>query len=99
MIKLIKNLLKVMTEKQKKKLIILQILVVTSAIFELFGVLAIGPFMALVGNIDLIENHKLINSIYLYSGMGSPVDFLAATGFLVLGVMLLAAITSIVTIW
>lgn len=99
MTKLIKNLLKVMTKKQKKELIILQILVVTSAIFEVCGVLAIGPFMALVGNIGLIETHELINPIYVYSGISNPVDFLAATGFLVLGLMFLAAITSIFTIW
>jgi ABC-type multidrug transport system fused ATPase/permease subunit len=97
--KLIRNLLLVMTPEQRKKLFVLQILVVVSAVCEVVSVLSIGPFMAMVGNAELVDNNALLNFLFLKSGADNPLDFLALSGFIVLGFMFLAAMTSIVTIW
>lgn len=99
MIQQMKSLLGAMTATQRKKFYILQLLVVISAIFELVGVLAIGPFIALVGNIGLIETHQVIGGVYRSSGISSPTEFLALTGVIVLVLMFAAAIASIFTIW
>lgn len=99
MIRQIKDLLQVLTAEQRIKLIWLQLLVVISAIFELAGVLAIGPFIAIVGNIDLIEASAIFGELYRYSGVSNAAEFLVVVGFFVLILLCLAAIFSIFTIW
>ena len=99
MLNLIKNLIQVMTPEQRKKLYVLQVLVIISAIFEVLSVLSIGPFMAIVGNIDLVESNLIINKLYIISGATNNIEFLFYVGLGVLVLMFSAAITSIVTIW
>ena len=84
---------------QRKRFYILQIFVVISAIFEVISVLSIGPFMALVGNMELIYKNEVINYVYTVSGFQTPEHFLILSGSLVLLCMFFAALTSIVTIW
>ncbi len=99
MLNLIRDLLGVMTTEQKRKLFFLQAMVVFSAIFEVVSVLSIGPFMAIVGNVDLIQSNQVVNYLYILSGAGSSVEFMLIVGFLVLLFMFIAAIASIITIW
>ena len=99
MLNLIKNLIQVLTPEQRKKLYVLQVLVIISAIFEVLSVLSIGPFMAIVGNIDLVESNLIINKLYIISGATNNIEFLFYVGLGVLVLMFSAAITSIVTIW
>ncbi len=99
MIKLVKQLLGVMNAEQRKKLYLLQVMVVFSAIFEVISVLSIGPFMAIVGNIELIQSNNFIRQAYVFSGATSDIEFLFLVGIFVLVFMLLAAFLSIITIW
>ncbi|MEA9417314.1 ABC transporter ATP-binding protein [Aeromonas caviae] len=85
--------------EQKRKLYFLQFFVVVSAIFEVLSVLSVGPFMALVGNINLVYDNDVINYIYTVSRLDTPEDFLVLSGVLVLVSMFFAALTSILTIW
>ena len=64
MFKVVKELLKVMNKEQKNRFYLLQVFVILSAILEVIGVLSIGPFMAMVGDIQLIENHRVISELY-----------------------------------
>lgn len=98
MIQLIKDLLFIMNEKQRKKLYILQSMVIISAIFEVISVLSIGPFMAIVGNAELIKSNGYISEIYNFLGSDTSVDFMFSLGMIVLVFMLLAAVFSIITI-
>jgi ABC-type multidrug transport system fused ATPase/permease subunit len=99
MIGVIKDLLNVMTPEQRKKSYVLQVLVILTAIFEVVGVTLIGPFMALVGNMGLVESHNFVRYFYELSGLDSPLEFLFFLGVLVLTVLLMAALISILTIW
>ena len=99
MISPFKNLLQVLTPEQKKTIFVLQFLVIASAVFEVVSVLSIGPFMALVGNLELINNNGIINYVYKFSGVNKPEEFLVLAGILVLAFMFIAAVISIVTIW
>ena len=66
MFTLIQSLVTVLNKKQKSKLWLLQLLVVFSALLEVVSVLAIGPFMAIVGNPSLLETNTLLNSIFIF---------------------------------
>ncbi len=99
MIKLIKELHSMLTPSQKRRLYVLQILVVFMAIFEVVGIASIGPFMAVVGNTDLIESNANLAALYAFSGSQSPAEFLVFMGIGVLGLLILSSLVSIYTIW
>lgn len=98
MFTLIQRLVSVLNKKQKSKLWLLQLLVVFSALLEVVSVLAIGPFMAIVGNPSLLETNTLLNSIFIFFGFQGENEFLVYTGFGVLFFMLVSAFLSVITI-
>ena len=98
MICLLKKILGLLTVKQKNRYYYLQFLVVIAALSEVVSVLAIGPFMALVGNIELINNNKLVNNVYLYLEFSSEFGFLFFVGFSIFFLLCFSALVSIVTI-
>jgi ABC-type multidrug transport system fused ATPase/permease subunit len=95
----VKNLIKVLTRKQKIKLLLLQFLIIISAVLEVVTILIFGPFMALIGNTD----NKNIIPLFLINilsslGIDSNKDFIIAISFLLLIIVILSSFCSIVTI-
>ena len=88
-----------MTAGQRRTYFFLQVFVVFTALSEVMSVATIGPFIALVGDISLVEKNSLVNSLYLQSGLSTPMEFLFATGACVLFLLFFSAIISIFTIW
>ncbi len=99
MFKFIGELICIISSKQRKKLLILQALVILMAIAEVTCLAVIGPFMALVGNIDLIKSNAAIKLIYVKSGLETPTDFLFFAGIMVLISLALSAALSVFTLW
>jgi ATP-binding cassette, subfamily B, bacterial PglK len=99
MFKLIKQLFSLLTSEQKLNFYILQGLVVLMAFAELVGVASIAPFMALVGDIGILEREGILSDVYQYTGLGTPSEFLFWLGILVLLSLLLSAIISMYTTW
>lgn len=99
MFKRLKTLFKLLTSEQRKRLIRLQFLVVLMAFAEVAGVAAIGPFMALVGDISLLQGDGRLAQLYTLSGFESPRDFLFWLGIAVLIALSGAAAISMFTIW
>tara|TARA_B110000003_G_C16643234_1_gene530993 strand:+ start:414 stop:2219 length:1806 start_codon:yes stop_codon:yes gene_type:complete len=95
----IKKIYKLLSPDQRKKLVFLQILVIFMSFTEVIGVLAIGPFMSLVGDIDQIHSNNLISQIYSYTGFNSETDFIIFAAFMVIAVLTFAAVVNIFTIW
>ncbi|WP_227501718.1 ABC transporter ATP-binding protein [Marinobacter nitratireducens] len=63
------------------------------------SVVAIGPFMALVGDPTLLEGEGIIADAYQLSGIAEPRQFLFWMGASVLALLALAAGISMLTIW
>ncbi|NWO06820.1 MAG: ABC transporter ATP-binding protein, partial [Alteromonadaceae bacterium] len=84
MFKRLKTLFKLLAPEQRKRLLKLQFLVVLMAFAEVAGVAAIGPFMALVGDISLLEGDGKLAQLYALSGFENPRDFLFWLGIAVL---------------
>ena len=76
MFKMIKQLFSLLSEKQVRQFYTLQALVVVMAFAELLGIASIAPFMALVGDISIIENGGIFTKLYEFSGLTKPTDFL-----------------------
>ncbi|WP_192036948.1 ABC transporter ATP-binding protein [Halomonas sp. YLGW01] len=95
----IKELYSLLNKDQRNKLLVMQIMVVCMSFSELAGVISVGPFMALVGDMSRLEGDSIWAEIYRASGASSPSDFIFWFG---VGVLLLLSITtliSIVTTW
>lgn len=99
MINMVKELFSLLTPQQLKKFYILQLLVVATAFMELISIASIAPFMALVGNLDLLEENGILAQAYSISGLSNPLDFLFYTGLFVLLTLILSTLVSMFTIW
>ncbi len=99
MLRVIKELFSLLSEKQRKHFYILQFLVILMAFTELLGIASIAPFMALVGDISLLQQEGVYSKLYQFSGINSPVDFVFVAGCLVLLMLTISTIVSMLTTW
>ncbi|MEO1903425.1 MAG: ABC transporter ATP-binding protein [Alcanivorax sp.] len=99
MLKQLKELYTLLTREQRQKLMRLQVLVLLMSFAEIAGVVAIGPFMALVGDMSRLQGDGVIAQLYRFSELGDPRAFLFWMGVGVLIILTAAAITSMFTVW
>ncbi|MBZ9560033.1 MULTISPECIES: ABC transporter ATP-binding protein [unclassified Modicisalibacter] len=99
MLKSLAELYTLLTAEQRRKLLRLQGLVILMAFAEIAGVVSIGPFMALVGDMSQLQGDGMVAELYRASGAGSPTRFLVWVGIGVLIALTLAAMISMFTIW
>lgn len=99
MLQLAKELFFLLTPSQRRSFFSLQIMVVFMAVMELLAIASIGPFMALVADMQLLETNTIFNAIYVASGVSTHTEFLFITGFVVLLLLGISSVLSIVTTW
>nr|WP_298374335.1 ABC transporter ATP-binding protein [uncultured Halomonas sp.] len=99
MFKTVKELYNLLTPKQRSKLLRLQILVILMSFAEIAGVLSIGPFMAVVADMSVLNGDGFWGNIYTATGFQSHENFLFWMGVLVLLVLMIGNIFSIFTMW
>lgn len=99
MIKMIKQLFSLLSDKQVKQFYILQVLVVIMAFTELIGIASIAPFMALVGDISLLEGDGIFAKLYQVSGLTDSTGFIFYAGLLVLITLTVSTLVSMYTTW
>lgn len=99
MLKVIKQLFGLLTDEQIKQFYTLQVLVVIMAFTELLGIASIAPFMALVGDISLLEGTGVFARLYQMTGLTDPTGFLFYTGLLVLIALTISTVVSMYTTW
>lgn len=99
MLSMIRQLFSLLTPRQVKIFCILQLLVILMAVTELIGIASIAPFMAIIGDISLLEKGGLLTDLYRFSGVHNPMDFLFYTGVTVLVILAISSFFSMFTIW
>ena len=99
MLSVIKQLFSLLTEKQIKEFYLLQMLVIIMAFTELLGIASIAPFMALVGDIGILDQNGIFAKLYQMSGLDSPTDFLFYSGMAVMFMLTLSTVVSMFTTW
>ena len=95
----LKGLFMLLTSNQRKRFYMLQILVILMTIIEIFGVAAIIPFMALVGDMSQLQQDTFIGQVYQSSGIASESKFVFMFGICVLCILFISTIVSMFTIW
>ncbi len=99
MLRRLYKLFRLLNTQQQARLIKLQGLVIVTALAEVISVAAIGPFMALVGNINYLEKNNYLQKIYIVSGVQNSSEFLFYMGLLVFLILLVSSLLSILTTW
>ena len=99
MLSVIKQLFALLSKEQLKQFYILQTLVIIMAFTELLGIASIAPFMALVGDISILETEGIFAKLYQMSGLNTHTDFLFYSGITVLFTLTLSTMVSMFTTW
>lgn len=99
MLKTISELFSLLTPFQRKRFYILQVFVIITAFTELLAIASIAPFMAIVGDVGLLEKDNLFAKLFLMSGLDNSNEFLLYTGGAVLLTLTLSTIVSMFSTW
>ena len=98
MFKIIIEFFSLLTPSQRKQFYVLQILIVIMTFVEILSILSIAPFMALIGDISILEKDNLLASLYLKFNL-DEYEFVFYTGIFVLFSLTIAAIVSMYIAW
>ncbi|MCE8035048.1 MAG: ABC transporter ATP-binding protein/permease [Halomonas sp.] len=99
MVTQLRELYSLLSPGQRRRLLRLQGLIIVMAFAEIASVIAIGPFMAVVGDMSRLQGEGWLAQAYRLSGFDSPERFLSLLGVSVLAVLLVAAMFSMYTTW
>lgn len=78
---------------------LLQLLMILMAFAEIGGVAAIGLFMAVVADPDILNRTNLIGKLYATSGVTDPAEFIYLVGVIAVVILVSTATISMLTIW
>jgi ATP-binding cassette, subfamily B, bacterial PglK len=98
MINQVKKIINLMEDRDYKKFLKLQILILISSLIELVGFFSIIPFIALISNIGILDSGIGLE-IYQLSGLKSTKEFVIFAGISVLLLFALASIFSVIRLW
>ena len=79
----LRKFLELLSSVEKKKLIILMIMILIMALVDMLGVASIMPFMAVLANPELIETNKILAKMYVYSKSADKESFFFILGLIV----------------
>lgn len=99
MFKLSTNILGILDPIQKRKVLLLQILILIMTCFELIGLASIVPFMTIVGNPDAIGSNTFLSQAYTFLNIKNHNDFIIYLGCGVLIALTISSIISMLTVW
>jgi HlyD family secretion protein len=88
-----------LTVQQRRKLVLLQGMVVLMSLSEMVGIISITPFMALVGNMDRMKGTGLVAKAYQWSGMPDTNHFVVLLGCFSLLLLTISSVISLATLW
>lgn len=97
MIKCYKKIWSLLTGHERKKAVFLLLMMILMAFMEVAGVASVMPFLAVLGNPQMVETNTYLAAAYEALGLESTQAFLMALGILTLVVLLASAAVRIVT--
>ena len=98
MFKIIIELFSLLTPSQRKRFYVLQVMIVIMTFVEIVSIISIAPFMALVGDLSILERDNLLSMLYLKSNL-DIYEFIFYLGLIVLITLATAALVSMYITW
>ena len=99
MLKIIIELFSLLTTNQRRRFYMLQFLVIIMSFAEIVSIASIVPFMALVGDLSILERDNLLAVLYFKSSLNNPYEFIFYLGIFVLIALIIAATVSMFISW
>ena len=90
--KLRKKVYSVLTIRERKKAILLIVLMIGMALMEVAGVVSIAPFLSVLGNPDVIKTNSYLFAVYNWFGFTDYKPFLMGLGGVSLITLCIAAV-------
>jgi len=97
--KFIYKIFKLLDARERKRLYMLLIAMVVTALIEVVGIATIIPFLSLITNPNLINTNQIINWFYVTLNFQSNNRFFIFVGFTVLLFLIISSITMLMTMW
>ena len=98
MFKIIIKFFSLLTPSQRNRFYVLQVMIVIMSFVEIISIASIAPFMAVVGDISILERDNLLATLYLKSNL-DIYEFIFYLGLIVLITLAIAAIVSMYITW
>jgi len=92
---ILSELWSILTPRQKRYILLMQVVSVVMAFSTITGIAAIAPFFAVLGNAQLIDDNRALRWLYASGGFTSHGSFMLALGAGFIGVVLLANLVSL----
>jgi ABC-type multidrug transport system fused ATPase/permease subunit len=99
LMKLIYTLFKLLDKSQKKRIALLQLLVIVAGLFESFSIFAISPLISIVNDTNYANNSEIFNIFKQLFNINKVNDFILYYSIFFLVILFLSNLLSIITIW
>jgi len=86
------KLISLLSAREKTRGVIVLILAIIMALFEVAGVASVLPFLSVLANPSLIESNEFLNFLYTFSGISTVENFLFFLGFGAVVIIITAAV-------
>ena len=83
MISSFKKILQILSLEERRKTILLLLLILTMALFDVVGIASIMPFMSVLADPSIIETNKYLSKLYLFFHFNDSKRFLFFLGIFV----------------
>nr|WP_063465555.1 hypothetical protein [Ectothiorhodospira sp. BSL-9] len=97
MITVFSKALALLTPRERRRSSLVLAMVILMALLETAGVASIMPFLAVLGNPEVVHTNAVLSSLYEGLGFTSTQNFLMALGGAVFTLMLVSAVFRILT--
>jgi len=98
MFKVIIEFFSLLTPGQRKRFLAFQILIIIMSFAEIVGIISVAPFMAIVGDVSILERDNLLATLYLKSNL-DPYEFIFYLGLIVLVTLTISTLVSMFITW
>jgi ABC-type multidrug transport system fused ATPase/permease subunit len=89
----------ILSPSERKKALVISVMVLFMALFDMIGVAAILPFITIAGNPEVIHNNTYLSTVYYYLGFSNDYDFIFFTGIVVFILLMVSLIIKTITIY
>jgi ATP-binding cassette, subfamily B, bacterial PglK len=89
----------ILSPSERKKAIVISVMVLFMALFDMIGVAAIMPFIMIAGNPEVIHSNIYLSTVYTYIGFSNDYDFIFFTGIVVFILLIVSLLIKTITIY
>lgn len=96
---IIRNIYAILNREQKRRLVLMQMFFVLSALVQVVGIASVAPFIGIIANPDSIQTNKVLFWLYEKGGFDNNADFIFYFAILSITMIVISNATNALTLW